>query len=141
MSFLFINKIFQLNNLKTRAAINAKISVIFISAEAIIYLLLYNLHDCTFKGELQKMKTIVSDNFSWKSKLLETMPQPFLEWRFLFFRNIYFNYFEKPTLYVLLAEFQSPGFWLSCDMVLGKMSAFASSEEKWNMISIKVLDK
>ena len=56
------------------------------------------------------MKTIVSDNFSWKSKLLETMPQPFLEWRFLFFRNIYFNYFEKPTLYVLLAEFQSPGF-------------------------------
>ena len=28
---------------------NAKISVYVICAEAIIYLLLYNLHDCTFK--------------------------------------------------------------------------------------------
>ena len=27
---------------------NAKISVFFISVESIIYLLLYNLHDCTF---------------------------------------------------------------------------------------------
>ena len=30
---------------------NAKISVIIICVEAIIYLLLYNLHDCTFKSE------------------------------------------------------------------------------------------
>ena len=28
---------------------NVKISVFVISVEAIIYLLLYNLHDCTFK--------------------------------------------------------------------------------------------
>ena len=28
---------------------NAKISVLVICVEAIIYLLLYNLHDCTFK--------------------------------------------------------------------------------------------
>ena len=28
---------------------NAKISVFVICVEAIIYLLLYNLHDCTFK--------------------------------------------------------------------------------------------
>ena len=28
---------------------NAKISVFAICAEAIVYLLLYNLHDCTFK--------------------------------------------------------------------------------------------
>ena len=48
MSFLFINKTLQLNNLKTTTAMNAKISVFFISVQAIIYLLLYNLHDCTF---------------------------------------------------------------------------------------------
>ena len=29
---------------------NAKISVFFICVEAIIYLLLYNLHDCTFNS-------------------------------------------------------------------------------------------
>ena len=28
---------------------NAKVSVFVICVEAIIYLLLYNLHDCTFK--------------------------------------------------------------------------------------------
>ena len=32
-------------------AMNAKISVFIICAEAIIYLLLYNLHDCTFKDK------------------------------------------------------------------------------------------
>ena len=37
----------RLNNLKTRAAINAKISLFVICVEAIIYLLLYNLDDCT----------------------------------------------------------------------------------------------
>ena len=37
-----------LNNLKTKTAMNAKISVFVICVEAIIYLLLYNLHDCTF---------------------------------------------------------------------------------------------
>ena len=30
---------------------NAKISVFFICVEVIIYLLLYNLHDCTFESE------------------------------------------------------------------------------------------
>ena len=49
LSSLFINKTLRLNNLKTRTAINAKISVLVICVEAIIYLLLYNLHDCTFK--------------------------------------------------------------------------------------------
>ena len=38
----------QLDNLKTRTAMNAKISVFVICVEAIVYLLLYNLHDCTF---------------------------------------------------------------------------------------------
>ena len=31
---------------------NAKISVFVIHVEAIIYLLLYNLHDCTFNGDI-----------------------------------------------------------------------------------------
>ena len=48
MSFLFINKTLQLNNLKTRTAMNTKFSVFVICIETIIYLLLYNLHDCTF---------------------------------------------------------------------------------------------
>ena len=40
-----------LNNLKARTAINAKISVFVICVKAIICLLLYNLHDSTFKRE------------------------------------------------------------------------------------------
>ena len=39
MSFLFINKILRLNNLKTRRAINAKISMSVVCVETIIYLL------------------------------------------------------------------------------------------------------
>ena len=38
----------RLNNLKTRTAMNVKISVFVIFIEEIIYFLLYNLHDCTF---------------------------------------------------------------------------------------------
>ena len=49
MSFLLINKSLRLNNLKTRTTMNVKISVFVICVKAIIYLLLYNLHDCTFK--------------------------------------------------------------------------------------------
>ena len=48
VSFLFTKKTLRLNNLKTRPATNAKISVFVICVEAIIYLLSYNLHDCTF---------------------------------------------------------------------------------------------
>ena len=47
-SFLFINKTLQLNNLKTRSTMNAKILLCVICVEATIYLLLNNLHDCTF---------------------------------------------------------------------------------------------
>ena len=49
LSFLFINNTLRLNNLKTTTAINAKISVFVICVEETIYLLLYNLHDNTFK--------------------------------------------------------------------------------------------
>ena len=46
--FLLINKTLRLHNLKTKAALNAKISVFVISVQGTIYLLLYNIHDCTF---------------------------------------------------------------------------------------------
>ena len=58
--FLFTNKTLRLNNLKTRTPMNVKIPVFVICVEAIIYLLLYNLHDCTFKFCIcHKLKTIV----------------------------------------------------------------------------------
>ena len=65
MSFLFINKTLRLNNLKTRAAMNAKISVFVICVEAIIYLLLYNLHNCTFK----LFKANISFNISFTKSI------------------------------------------------------------------------
>ena len=40
-----MNKTLRLINVKTRTAMNAKLSVSVIYVEAIIYLLLYNLHD------------------------------------------------------------------------------------------------
>ena len=49
MSFLFINKTLELNNLKARTAMNTKVSVFLICVEAIIYFLLYNLHDFNIK--------------------------------------------------------------------------------------------
>ena len=50
VSIVFSNdkQTLRLNNLKTRTAINAKISLFVICVKAITYLLLYNLHDCTF---------------------------------------------------------------------------------------------
>ena len=47
LPFLFINKTLLLNSLKTRTAMNSKISVFVICVEVIIHLL-YNLHNCTF---------------------------------------------------------------------------------------------
>ena len=44
-----INKILRLNNVATAVAIYVKIAMFVVSVEVIIYLLLYNLHDCTFK--------------------------------------------------------------------------------------------
>ena len=49
--FLFLNKTLRVNNLKTRTTMNKKISLFVICVEVIIYLLLYNLRDCTFKGK------------------------------------------------------------------------------------------
>ena len=44
-----MKKNLRFNILKTRTAMNAETSVFVIFVETIIYLLLYNLHDCTFK--------------------------------------------------------------------------------------------
>ena len=47
LSFLFINKTSQLNNLKTWIAMNAKMSVFGICVEEIVYFSSYNMHDYT----------------------------------------------------------------------------------------------
>ena len=47
--FPVYDKTLRLNNLKIRATMNSKISVFVVCVEAIIYLSLCNLHDCTFK--------------------------------------------------------------------------------------------
>ena len=49
LSFLFINKTLRLSNLKFSTVVNEKISVFVICVEMIIYLLSYNLHDCTIQ--------------------------------------------------------------------------------------------
>ena len=58
MSFLLINKTSRLNNLKTRAARDMRVSVFVICVEAIVYLLSYNLHDCTFNICQQKLEVL-----------------------------------------------------------------------------------
>ena len=45
-----MNKTLRLSNLKTRTVLNAKISMVVTCVEAAIYVLLYNLHDCTFNN-------------------------------------------------------------------------------------------
>ena len=40
----------RFSNLKTRTGIKAKVSVRDVCVEAIMYLLLYNWHDCTFEN-------------------------------------------------------------------------------------------
>ena len=67
---LFINKTLRPNNLKTRTAVNAKVSVFVICVEAIVYLLLYNFHDCTFNiFYLSHQGSFISD-MEWAPKCL-----------------------------------------------------------------------
>ena len=57
LSFLFIDRTLRLNNLKTRTAMNMKISLFVICA--IIYFLLFNLHNCAFNDvhyQLRRLK-------------------------------------------------------------------------------------
>ena len=63
--FLFIRKTLRLNDVQTRTAVNAKISVFVLFVEAIIYLLLFDLHDCTFKRiKVDHCKTLKSNKQS-----------------------------------------------------------------------------
>ena len=53
---------------------NAKVSVFFISIEAIIYLLLCNLRDCTFKSEkyensLNVFASSITESIFWRKKV------------------------------------------------------------------------
>ena len=52
-----MNKTLRLNNLKTRADMNAKISVFVSCVEPIIYLLLHNLRECPFNVNKFASKT------------------------------------------------------------------------------------
>ena len=94
MSFVFINKTLQLNNLKTRTALSVKSSVFVTCLEAIVYLWLYNLQDCNFKfcpwyffsmlGKFAPTKLPQSLIFSLKASylqqcLLHLTPTYFLE--------------------------------------------------------------
>ena len=63
MSFLFINKVSRLSNLKTSTAMDAKYSMFVTCVEVIIYLLLCNFHDWTFN-----VSNTISQNF-WKSSI------------------------------------------------------------------------
>ena len=88
--FFVNNKNFRLNNLTTRAAMNAKVLVFVICVEAIIYLLLYNLHDCAFKCciikynyVLEILFRIINSNdhrMDWTANILHTMQLPNLLW-------------------------------------------------------------
>ena len=63
MSFLFIHKILRLNSLKTRKVTDVKVSVFVICVEAIIYLLLYNLSDCTIKSSF----ILITGDFNFRN--------------------------------------------------------------------------
>ena len=52
---------------------NAKISMFVICFEVIKYLLLYNLHDCTFKIQKKKLQEIGSNKQKTKKQNKQTM--------------------------------------------------------------------
>ena len=64
---------FWLNNLKASTAMNAKISVFLICIEAIVFLLSYNLHDCTFKA-LGKFKSCPQNIMTCNGEVPSTVP-------------------------------------------------------------------
>ena len=61
---MFINKTLRLNYLKSRTAMNVKFSVFVICVKDIIYLLLHNLHDCTFNLLLSIMHQVYDSQSS-----------------------------------------------------------------------------
>ena len=117
MSFLVINK-----TLKPRTATNAKISVLVTCIEAIIYLLLYTLHDCPFKNKIftqfqnfKHVKNVQTFNgMTWRKrdlnvneeilksfKKLATSFCNFINHLFLILFHFYSPFFHLPLLYYL----------------------------------------
>ena len=68
-----MNKTLRLNILKARTAMNVKVSVFVTCAEAIVYLLLYNLHDCTFKDFFSKCDQIRRKLQIWSDLLKKSL--------------------------------------------------------------------
>ena len=58
MSFSFINKNLWVNNLKTSAATGARISVFVICVEAIINMLIYDMHHYTLIYQIHSIRRI-----------------------------------------------------------------------------------
>ena len=122
MSFLFINKTLQLDNLKTRTVMNAKISVFVICVESIIYLLSYNLHDCTFKRKWQKQppevfyKKAVLKNFAiftgkqlrWSFYLIKVGGTVVFLWILQNFKNTirFFSFLQQNRIYMIRIKTQ-----------------------------------
>ena len=89
LSFQFINKTLRLHNLNTRVAINAKISVFVICAEAIIYLLIYIIF-----MPVPSIKDIRT-----------TLLMPFWKVKYQFLRNL-----VKPPLWKNFTEIKARNF-------------------------------
>ena len=68
-----MNKTLRLNNLATGTAMNAEISVFVTCVEAIVYFILYNLHDCAFKCFIIKIQ---SAGLPVVGILFHELPQP-----------------------------------------------------------------
>ena len=78
--FSFIKETLWFNNFKTRRAMNVPISVFAICVEATTYLLLYNLHDCTFHVFMSKRSFRC---FFFFFVYFEQITQPVLEFSLL----------------------------------------------------------
>ena len=61
---------------------NAKISVFVISAKAIVYLLLYNLHECTLKNGITffliRKWVLAKNNYNPLLKMVEKFGKPWV---------------------------------------------------------------
>ena len=121
MSFLFISKTIRLNNLKTRTAINSKISVFLICVEVIMYLLLYDLHDCIFKLVQKWLRWIFwplwigicrSDNHnSPVASVMQIIVSLLITWSLLTYKFISIDFIYLVQCYMI---FQATGlFWLT----------------------------
>ena len=77
---------------------NAKISMFVICVEAIIYLLLYNLHDCTFNETMINNKDSGHNNTLWNA-FIGLFSVVILIGVICFFVFIYFKCIKDKKLY------------------------------------------